>query len=211
MVQENKLLITRPSHDIATHYLSRWSKEIIKKAQEKGKKVIDLENEESKAENFRSYMTKQDPEIAIINGHGNSNAIAGHKDEIILNTEDKEEIVSGKKIYARTCKSGKLLGQNCVDNKNAEAYIGYKDDFVLVRDNRTGSHPTDDKLASPILKASNEVPHALIEGKEAKEAYNRSQQKYKEMMKKAVANYELDNGQVFNALAHNRENQVLHN
>ena len=36
------LLITRPEHDVTTHYLSKWSEKIIKEAKNKGKSAIDL-------------------------------------------------------------------------------------------------------------------------------------------------------------------------
>ncbi|MFB6187597.1 MAG: hypothetical protein ABEI86_12125, partial [Halobacteriaceae archaeon] len=59
------------------------------------------------------------------------------------------------------------------------------------------------------LEASNEVPETLISGKKASRAYERSQQKYKEAMQEMLAGYDLGKREIFNALASNKENQVL--
>ena len=46
------LLITRPEYDPGTHYLSRWSEEIINEANDKGVRVIDLHRQQAERKRF---------------------------------------------------------------------------------------------------------------------------------------------------------------
>jgi len=67
----------------------------------------------------------------------------------------------------------------------------------------------EDKVAELCLSPSNQVPISLLKGKNAQEAYDRSQQEYQEALKDALTNYELDSGEIFKSIAWNMEVQKL--
>lgn len=209
MPDSGKLMITRPNHDTLTFYLHEWSEEIIDFAESKGIDVIDLEGEDASKENFESYIESSNPSLIVFNGHGSDVEICGHDDKPLLKKDENEDKTEGKIFYARTCHAGGELGKICVREENAEAFIGYKEAFVLTRDPNLSANPKEDSFARPILNASNAVPNSLIKGKSARKAFEKSQKKYKEMMRKVTTNYTLGKQQVLSALAFNRMNQVI--
>lgn len=62
------MLITRPDHDDETAYFHAWSSYIIKHADDKGFNVIDLEREKANKVEIEARLSKQNPELVILNG-----------------------------------------------------------------------------------------------------------------------------------------------
>jgi len=107
-------LITRPEHDDTTHYLSNWSKETIKLAEERGGKVLDLHGERANKSEFESKMKKFSPNIVMLNGHGNIDLVMGHQNQILLKAGLNEDLLNSKIVYALSCKSAKVLGPKSI-------------------------------------------------------------------------------------------------
>ncbi len=95
------LLITRPENDPPTHYLAKWSEEIIDKAKEKNVRVIDLHRDRSTRKGTIGRMEKMGPALVVLNGHGDDNCVTGHENEVILKASDKKAVES-KIIFAKT-------------------------------------------------------------------------------------------------------------
>lgn len=209
MSDSEKFLISRPNHDIITRYLFAWSKDMIKKAEKENLEVLNLDGDKAKKENFESYIDSVNPKLLVLNGHGDEKTVLGQDDNPLLIQGGNNDLTTDKLLYVRSCRSASQLGKDCTDNQKAKAFIGYEDDFVLIRNSRKTAHPKRDNAAEPIMEASNQVGKTLVEGKTAKEAYKNSQEKHMEKMREILAGYSLEKMDIFNALAANRENQIL--
>lgn len=174
-----RLLITRPEYDITTRYLSRWSEKIIKKAESKGINVIDLWRGKANRKRVIGILEKRNPRLVFLNGHGKDNCVTGHNNEIILKDNDKKA-VNSKVIFARSCRSAKVLGKKTIA-QGAVAFLGYKEDFWLSYSIAKTSQPLKDKTAALFLEPSNYIIIALLKGhstgyanKKAKEFFRRN-------------------------------------
>lgn len=178
------LLITRPNYEVTTRYLYVWNKKVIKEAVERGIKVLDLEKEKAVRNEFMGRMRKINPVLVLLNGHGDSDCVAGHNDEIIVKVGDNEEIFEGKIVYALACKSALLLGPKSVE-AGAAAFVGYLKDFVFFNDNKI-SHPENDKVAGLFLDPSNRLSISLIKGNNVSDASKKSKKAFAENIKKLL-------------------------
>ncbi len=176
---EKKLLITRPEYDDTTHYLSNWSKTSLRLAQSKGVTVFDLNRERANKAEVEGILTKQNPQLVILNGHGNESSVAGHNGEPILIAGKNEKLLIGKIAYAISCKSAKVLGQKAVDS-GGEAYLGYEDDFIFFYDPNKISRPLEDETAKLFLKPAIEIiVHSLVKGNAVGTSSEKSKQLFK--------------------------------
>lgn len=171
------LLISRPEHDEPTHYLSKWSQQIIDMAKQRKVGVIDLHREKANRNRVIGTLEKTAAKLVVFNGHGNDNCIHGHNDEIILKGNDNTAM-QGKIIYARSCKSAKNLGENSIRG-GAIAYLGYKEDFIVATNSTNVRNPLKDKTAALFLEPSNYIPISLLKGHTVNEADNKSKNKFK--------------------------------
>lgn len=172
------LLITRPDHDHATRYISCWSEKIISFAKSKGRKVIDLKGKKATQKEVTGRIKKLAPSLVIFNGHGKDKVICGYDNEIIIQKEKNEKIISDKITYALSCSSGKELGPKSVKDKKG-AFIGYKNDFIFSSDRRNLKDPLRDKRAKPFMEASNQVAISLLKGHSAIIASEKSKEIFK--------------------------------
>jgi len=118
--------------------------------------VIDLYRNKANRKRVIGILEKRNPKLVVFNGHGGEDFVAGHDNEVILKNDD-EEAVSSKIIFARSCKSAKVLGATAI-KRGAIAYLGYKEDFWLVYNILQISRPLEDKTAALFLEPSNYVP-----------------------------------------------------
>lgn len=180
MTVNSSILITRPRHDLINRYFYVWSEDIKKLAKEKSLPVYDLKGDSATRDRFDSYIRSQNPSFLFLNGHGNSNEIAGHDNKVII---DSKSILSGSVIYARSCDAGQFLGPKLVEN-GARAFIGYKRKFICVYLQEKISRPKEDFIAGLFLDPSNLVASTFIKGNTAFESHIRSQESmYKNFLK----------------------------
>lgn len=158
-----KLLITRPNHDVATSYLYDFSKEIVEIIRSTSDMHITcLEKSDVVRKEFEKVLTKENPKLIFLNGHGNRKEVFGHKDEIILD-EDNISLTKKGIVYALSCDSLENLGPIGV-NKGVRAYIGYKSSFMIVKDPSRVGTPNKDKNALPFKNACSVLIKSLIFG-----------------------------------------------
>ncbi|PJA09429.1 hypothetical protein COX68_02815, partial [Candidatus Falkowbacteria bacterium CG_4_10_14_0_2_um_filter_41_15] len=118
------------------------------------------------------------------------------------------ELLNGKIVYALSCKSGNILGKRAYELENA-AYIGYKDDFVFMMDEDYTFKPLNDPKSRPFMEASNQVMISLLKGKSAKEASQKSIDKFKNNYQKLLtSNTDIDSLTAAQFLWWNARNQV---
>ncbi len=180
-----KLLITRPEHDDTTYYLSNWSKKVIEFANTKEIKLFDLHRDKARKPEVTSIIEKQAPGLIVFNGHGDDKCVTGHKNEALVEAGKNESLLKEKITYAVSCRSAKMLGPKSV-SAGAKAYIGYDDDFVFIYSPEKITQPLRDDTAKLFLEPSNELIVSLIKGNSAEESYKRSQDFFKERMKKLL-------------------------
>ncbi|MCJ7740905.1 hypothetical protein MUP32_06380 [Candidatus Microgenomates bacterium] len=179
------MLITRPNHDPTTNYLCRWSEKIINQAGKSKQKIIDLKGRRAKAKEFLSIVKKTNPSFVVLNGHGAEDRIAGYNNEVLVQSGRNESIFSGRIIFARSCRSAKILGKSAVAS-GTRVYIGYDDDFVFFINETKTTRPLEDNTAKLFLEPSNYIAIALLKGHNAFEADTRSKEMYKNNIQKLM-------------------------
>jgi hypothetical protein len=175
-------LLTRPSHDVITSYLHDFSKDIVKKAKaEKSMYVTDLEGAEAVRKNLENSITKENPQLIFLNGHGDRKTVLGHKDEVILDLNNAK-LTKDKIVYALSCDSLEMLGKISVE-KGAKAYIGYKESFMMVCDPSRESTPGKDKNALPFKKVCDILINSLVFGSKVSQAIERTKNEYRHLIR----------------------------
>jgi len=179
-------LITRPSHDVTTHYISAWSKEIIDFATTKNKKVIDLSNEKAVKSTVLSFFKKMPIKLVMFNGHGDESTIMGHNNQPIISSPENVGLLKSKIVYCRSCRSAQKLGPDSIIS-GATAFIGYDDDFIFLYDDQHASRPLNDTIAGKFLKPTNTLLFSLLKGNSVDVSYKRSQEEYNKHIEELLA------------------------
>ena len=208
---DKAILITRPSYDDGTEYLSYYSSLVIKEAKEKGFLIKDFEGTEVNRKEVLKFLEKKDPSALFINGHGDEENLYGHKDKVLLSLRDLG-LLRGKMIYARACSAGTVFGKE-VTAENGGCFIGYKSPFSFWIDERHSATPHKDNTAKLYLEPSNEVMLSLVKGKTSLEAHNKSKKMMIENMQRMAKWGENNQPGAMNMLQvlwNNFEGQVLH-
>ena len=112
--------------------------------------------------------------LVVFNGHGESGAVFGHQDQILLD-ENNAGALEGKIAYIRSCAALERLGHRSVE-KGARAIIGYSGEFIFPTQHEHQSTPLGDPLAGPVLRTSNLIPKKLVEGASVKDAVHACRQ-----------------------------------
>jgi hypothetical protein len=171
------VLITRPNYDPITHYLNKWSEQFIVLARDRNMRVHDLSSTKANRADVISRLEKQEYDLVIFNGHGSYTQIAGHSDEILIESRKNHKLLKNKIIYCLSCSSAKILGKDCVED-GAKGFIGYEEKFAFVNNNNMVSRPLADKYAKSILTPTNQIPIALLKGHTLSEAMERAEKSY---------------------------------
>ena len=178
-----QIVVTKPEHDVVTNYLSDWSNEVIVDAQKLNKGVKELVHDKANKNDFEKFVKSQKPSFIFLNGHGSPDSVMGHKDEILVKKDLNENILSGSIVYAVSCESALELGPAAVEN-GARAYIGYVAPFAFLTNTSSECIPDEDGLAKWFKEPSNQVPFNILKGKTAQESHTKSQNKFKELIRK---------------------------
>lgn len=164
------ILFTRPNHDYETSCLYYFSKNLVKEIKEIGEyTVINLEGFKANKREFEKSMKKAEPRLVVLNGHGNKDAICGHKDEVILE-DDNIRLLQSTITYAIACDSSEKLGDIATKRGNADAYVGYDAYFMVVTDPTRSSNPSKDKNIKVFKKPYAAMVLSLVSGRTVSEA-----------------------------------------
>lgn len=174
VLSSDSMLITMPEHDLATKYASEWSESVIEIAERNGIKPTVLRGKSVTRNKVQHAIQTKNPSFIAFNGHGSEDTIAGHDFEPLIVYGENDSLLKGRILHVFTCGSGKVLGLSC----GAKAFIGYNDWFFLCMDAHSTNRPLEDKLAAPIMECATEAPKQIAKKKTAKEAFDKSQEKY---------------------------------
>lgn len=203
------LVITLPRWDNVTEYLSQFSDQIIKEADNMSVKCKALDGKDANKANFEKVINKLDYNLVVFNGHGSPSSIKGHKNEIIVEIGNNEELLNGRIVYARACEAGAMLGKSCVENDKNGCFIGYNVPFVFWADRTWDSVPQKDETARLFLEPSNMVPISLIKGHTANEAHKNSKLHILKNLKREIKKNTKDTPLIIEGLLNNYSGQVL--
>jgi len=171
------ILFSRPCHDVTIAYLHYYSKELVELSKKKYK-TLDREKEQANKKEILNLLEKQKPCLVMFNGHGASDKIGGHKNEIIVSKENPG-VLSNTITYALSCSSAQELGKIAVE-KGCLCFIGYDDDFNLGKDPNSEATPRKDKIAKLFLEPSNILVKSLLQGKKVNKAIKNAKEKMRE-------------------------------
>lgn len=167
------LLISLPSHDTGTHYLSEWSKEIMVEADERGWGVNKMEQIHANRKETESRLSKSKPDFVMLNGHGNEREVYGQSEEAVLDRSNVH-LLSGTITFVRACNCAAVLGEQAKDS-GCRAFIGYTKPFWIPRVQLCEATPLKDPAAKPVLESSNKTALAILKGNSAEAAVQASQ------------------------------------
>src|SRR3989344_9299915 len=170
------ILVTRPNYDDATNYLYYYTKQVIDFALNRNIKVLDLIRPRLTKENFSNLILKNDPSLVFFNAQGDETKIYGdkinNKEEILIEENKNQSILSKRIIYARACWAAASLGKRCI--KDGGCFIGYKYPFSFWTDDRWSSKPLNDNTAKLFFEPSNLIVTSLLKGNTTQEAFDKS-------------------------------------
>lgn len=204
------LLVLNAHHDNQTEYLTSWFEKVAEATKkQKDIKIIELTKEGSKRRALIDAIEKENPQLVIFNGHGDSETIYGFNYEVLVKCNDNETMLSGKIVHSMACRSASVLGKKCIA-LGTKCFIGYKEDFELWNTRQKAKEDQlKDQMAGLFLSPAYEVIIALVEGNNTAEAYKRSQKMYKENITALVTSKNKHhNTVVANSLYNNFKNQV---
>ena len=115
----------------------------------------------------------------MFNGHGDSQSICGHKDEVIVSSKENPEVLKNSITYALSCSSAFRLGPEAV-KKGAVCFIGYDSDFAIGRDEESEAAPSKDKIAKLFLEPSNILVKNILKGNRVELAIDKAKKIMKE-------------------------------
>ena len=84
------IIITNPTYDDTTSYLSEYTKEIIIFANNHGLDVTQLKRPRLTKKHFSAFVDKKDPAFIFFNGHGDADTIFGDR----IKNKEKKRVVS---------------------------------------------------------------------------------------------------------------------
>lgn len=177
-----KLLVTRPHHDINTGYLHSFAKEVLRLVNiTDDLHATDLEGEKATRAQVEMRLTKENPGLIFLNGHGDRLTVCGHKNEAILD-ERNIHLIAGKIVYALACDCLEELGILAIQ-QGTEAFVGYRARFMIVKDPSRNAIPDKDKNALPFRKACSTLINALVFGTPVHKAIELTKQEYEHLIR----------------------------
>ncbi len=203
------LVITLPRWDNVTEYLSQFSDQILREADDKGVKYKTLDGKDANKANFEKVVNNLDYNFVVFNGHGSPSSIKGHKNEVLVEVGDNEHLLKGRIVYARACEAGVVLGKSCIEKDKNGCFIGYSFPFVFWADREWDSVPQKDEIARLFLEPSNMVPISFIKGHTAGEAHKNSKLHILKSLKKEIKRNTKDTPLIVEGLLNNYYGQVL--
>ena len=202
-----KMLVTQPTSDYTTRYISTWANFVVDLAKKRRVNVVCLKSKRANRKEFQSVVMKTKPRFLFLNGHGNEKTVAGQNNEILVGVRDTKAILKKKIVYALACSSAKILGRKSVKD-GTDAYLGYDEDFIFFYDEKCRTRPKNDLTAKLFLDPSNTIPISLLKGHPAGKAYENSQSMYKKIVVQLLGSQSSEDRTYLKYLIWDMTNQV---
>lgn len=200
--------MTLPKYDDVTEYLSKFSQQIEKSANDKGISLKKLSDKKVTKKEFEKVIRKLDYNMIVLNGHGSIDEIEGHK-EVIIKCEVNGGLLKERIVYARTCHAAFNLGKKCTKNTKEGCFLGYDRPFQFFVNIQWIGNPIKDNTARLFLGPSNLVPISLIKGNSSSNANENSKNNILKNIKKVLRNPDAESFKIAEALWNNYIGQVL--
>ena len=208
------VLIGRCNHETTVRFPYYWCEEIIDFARSAKIKVVDLQSDNFCEEKFNSQVEEHNPELILLNGHGNEICASGHNEEPVLMLNKNDHLLINRTAHVISCRTALLLGQLAKD-KGCKGYLGYEGLFYI---KNLHPEPSIDVFSKHFKNAVNVASIALLEGKSVEEAFLKSQESYNNsinLFKSMYLDQQFSDNQrdflngVIQALEANKLNQVF--
>ncbi len=206
------ILMTLPTSDDVTEYLSIFSKEIISECSGKQIKIKTIEKENVTRKNVENGIKKLDYKMVIFNGHGSPKTIQGHKNKDLIIVDKNDNLLKDRITYARTCWTIMELGKKCMKRSKKGCFIGYRIPFMFIIDKTRAANPIKDKKAKIFFDTSNLVPIGIIKGHTTGESNENSRKSMLKAINKFLVNVlkgDKDSEAIAQALWNNYSSQEI--
>lgn len=203
------LLITLPTSDDATEYLSVFSAPIIEECKQRDVKVKALRQKQATRKEFEKNLKELDYNFIVLNGHGRDTAITGHNGEQIIILGENENLLSKRITYARSCWAASKVGRKCVEDDNGGCFIGYELPFMFLMDDTWATNPIKDNTAKVFFDTSNIIPLEIIKGGTTSNSHEKSKKAMLKAIKKSLMKGDRDSQSIAEILWNNYSAQVL--
>jgi hypothetical protein len=174
------ILIVRTDHDPLTHYLHGACEPIILEAQKRSCKLVDVDAKSHDMNSMTKLMKKLKPAFVLLNGHGSPNAFYRTTKDVLLDATTADAL-KGAITYARSCECLIGLGKAAVKS-GCRAFIGYRRLFWLPKMAGMLSRSQQDRIAGPVVDASNLVAESIIRGQSVENSIRKSHELTAKMM-----------------------------
>ena len=204
-----KVLVFRPSFDLATKYGNSWLGEIGDIAKNIGHNVLDITGAECTPQAFYDAMNNFQPDLIITVGHGNENNFSCQDRELVLTGCTNDQIMAGKQGFYLSCLVGQELLPSMV-KKGAVSVLGFTSEFVwLINPDYLDNIPND-PYAKSFKDAVVESCRKLLSGSTWQQVYEGGVA----LFDKGIANwFESEDpmaGEIVAALTQDRDSMVVY-
>lgn len=203
------ILITLPTSDDVTEYLSAFSKEIITTSKENQVPIKIIERKDVTKDNVENMIKKLDYKMIIFNGHGSPKSIMGHKNEELILLGKNDYLLKDKIVYARSCWAVMELGEKCFEGSKNGCFIGYRIPFMFIIDTTRMANPLKDNTAKIFFDTANLVPLGLIKGHTAGYSNDSSKKKMLKEINRALSKGDKDSQSIAEVLWNNYISQEV--
>lgn len=203
------ILITLPTSDDVTEYLSAFSKEIIENSKDKQIPIKQIKGKDVTKESVGPIIKNLDYQMLIFNGHGSPNEIRGHKNRELICAGKNDFLLIDRITYARSCWAVMKLGEICMKHSKKGCFIGYKIPFMFLINKNWVANPLKDNIAKVFFDTSNLIPIGLIKGHTAKESNENSKKSMLKAINKALKKKDKDSQIIAETLWNNYIGQEI--
>lgn len=180
------VLITLPTSDDVTEYLSAFSKEIVDFCKNNQIPIAPLTKHNVTKSKFEDLLKSYNYKMVFFNGHGSESSIKGHNDEELVSVNKNHSLLKNRITYARSCWATTKLGRKVIGSDKKGCFIGYNIPFMFIIDTTRITTPLKDNVAKVFFETSNLVPLGLIKGKTAQESNENSKKSMLKYINKSL-------------------------
>lgn len=171
------LVATSPAHDDVTEYVDIWLEKTLAKFEgNPDLEIIRLKANDAERAALEQAIATHAPKLVLFNGHGNSAAMGGFQNGVLIRCDDNESVLAGRITHMLACETAAALGPRVIE-AGGLAYIGYRLPFELRFDGGATSREarSRDPFAALTLDPAFAAVEALISGDTVEIAFRESQ------------------------------------
>lgn len=181
------ILATTPNHDFVTNTISSHIKTVLPTADIDEFHVELLDSNEANITKLSNVIDEKNPVLVLFNGHGTSEALFGHNEEVLISIEhDDLEKYKDRIIHALACEAAGTLGPKLIEI-GTKTFIGYTEKFGFYAVEGADGNYIENGIPALFFDPAKKVIEALLEGKSTQESFEESQALYERSMKEVYS------------------------